>query len=245
MSIRHVVKTVAVTGAATLCGAALVLTLGVGSAGASSLTSTDGFTTLTTQGSVAAGTPYSSGQQITVTVSSNSSLNNATLCESQYAALGQTCGNPSGDYYIEECTDPGGLSTSLPTTPSGCEHGTEDQSQAKSVNGNFNDTGFLVFQLPDAANLGAPNMTGSCGVAPNQCVLGIFAADPQSGGGFSYPHLFSAPFQVDRPDGTDDGSSPGDGTPEVPLAIGLPLVALLAVGGWSVRSRRKQQHEVV
>ena len=95
MSIRHVVKTVAVTGAATLCGAALVLTLGVGSAGASSLTSTDGFTTLTTQGSVAAGTPYSSGQQITVTVSSNSSLSNATLCESQYAALGRPVATPA------------------------------------------------------------------------------------------------------------------------------------------------------
>ncbi len=106
---------------------------------AASLVSSDGFTTLTTQGTVTAGTPYSSGQQITVTVSANSSLSNATLCESQYAALGQTCGNPSGDYYIEECTDPDGLTANVPTTPDGCEHGTEDQSQAKSLNGNFNE----------------------------------------------------------------------------------------------------------
>ena len=180
---------------------------------AASLVSSDGFTTLTTQGTVTAGTPYSSGQQITVTVSANSSLSNATLCESQYAALGQTCGNPSGDYYIEECTDPDGLTANVPTTPDGCEHGTEDQSQAKSLNGNFNDTGFLVFALPDAVHLGAPNMTGSCGVAPNQCVLGIFAADPQSGGGFSYPHLFSASFNVVVGDGQDDGANPGDGSP--------------------------------
>jgi hypothetical protein len=239
MSIRHVVKAVAATGAATLCGAALVLTLGVGTAGASSLVSPDGNTTLSTEGSVAAGTPYDSGQTIEVSVQANSTLSNANLCQSQYSALNQTCGNPTGFYYIEECTDVGGV---LPTTPNGCEHGTEDESQAKSTGGSLDDTGFLVYDLPDAANLGAPNMVGKCDVAPNQCVLGIFSADPQNGG-FAYPHLFSAPFQVGKGDGQDDGASPGDGTPEVPLAIALPLVALLGISAWVIRSRRKQRQQ--
>jgi hypothetical protein len=243
MSIRHAVKAVAATGAATLCGAALVLTLGVGTAGASSLVSSDGNTTLSTEGTVSAGTPYDSGQTIEVSVQANSTLSNANLCQSQFSGLNQTCGNPTGFYYIEECVDPGGLATNLPTTPTGCEHGTEDESQAKSTDGSSDDTGFLVYDLPDATNLGAPNMVGKCDVSPNQCVIGIFSGDPQNGG-FAFPHLFSAPFQVDKGDGQDDGASPGDGTPEVPLAIALPLVALLGVGGWAIRSRRKQRQQV-
>jgi hypothetical protein len=241
MSFRHVVKAVAATGAATLCGAALVLTVGVGTAGASSLVSPDGNTTLNTEGTVAPGTPYSSGQTIEVSVQMNDSLSNATLCESQYAALNQTCGNPTGFYYIEECTDVGGV---LPTTPNGCEHGTLDESQPKSMDGSLDDTGFLVYALPDATGLGAPNMVGKCSKAPNTCVIGIFAADPQESSGFSYPHLFSASFQVFNTDGVNGGGDPGDGTPEVPLAIALPLVALLGVTGWVVRSRRKQRHVV-
>ena len=62
MSIRHVVKTVAVSGAATICGAVLMLGIGAGPAGASTLTSSDGNTSLSTIGTVTSGTPYSSGQ---------------------------------------------------------------------------------------------------------------------------------------------------------------------------------------
>ena len=84
-------------------------------------------------------------------------------------------------------------------------------------------------------------MTGSCDVAPNQCVLGIFAANPGSNNGFAYPHLFSAPFQMGAGDGLDQGDNPGDGTPEVPLAIGLPLAAMAVIGGLTIRHRRRQQ----
>ncbi len=199
---------------------ALVAFLSVTPRAAADLVSADGFTTLSTQstiGTVTPGTPYSSGQTITATVTANSSLSNATLCESQYAALNQICGNPTGFYYIEECTDPGGLATNLPTTPNGCEHGTEDESQPKSMDGSLVDQAVLVYDLPAATVLGPPNMTGKCDVAPNQCVIGIFAADPQSGGGFSYPHLFSAPFNIVVGDGLAMGDDPGDGSPP-PLA---------------------------
>ena len=50
------------------------------------------------------------------------------------------------------------------------------------------------------------------------CVLYI----GQSGTGFA-PHVFSQVFQVDPKDATDSGANPGDGPPEVPLAVGLPL----------------------
>ena len=196
---------------------ALVAFISVTPHAAADLVSADGFTTLSTNGTVTAGTPYTSGQTITVSVTANASLSNATLCESQYAALNQTCGNPTGFYYVEECSDPDGLVANLPTTSNGCEHGTEDQSQPKSMDGSLDDTGFLVYDLPAATTLGAPNMVGKCDVAPNQCVIGIFAADPQSGGGFSYPHLFSAPFNIVVGDGQELGDNPGDGSPP-PLA---------------------------
>jgi len=196
---------------------ALVAFLSVTPRAAADLISVDGFTTLSTNGTVTAGTPYTSGQMITAAVTTNSSLSNATLCESQYAALNQTCGNPTGFYYIEECTDPDGLVANLPTTPNGCEHGTEDESQPKSMDGSLTDPGVLVYDLPAATVLGAPNMTGKCDVAPNQCVIGIFAADPQSQGGFSYPHLFSASFNIVVGDGLALGDNPGDGSPP-PLA---------------------------
>jgi hypothetical protein len=196
---------------ATLSG--LVAFISVTPHAAADLVSSDGFTTLSPTGTVTAGTPYTSGQTIEAAVTANTPLSNANLCQSQYAALNQTCGNPTGFYYIEECTDPGGLATSLPTTPNGCEHGTEDESQPKSIDGSLDDAGVLVYDLPDAVHLGAPNMVGKCDVAPNQCVIGIFVADPQESGGFSYPHLFSAPFNIVAGDGKDQGDNPGDGSP--------------------------------
>jgi hypothetical protein len=115
---------------------------------------------------------------------------------------------------------------------------------SKSTDGSFSLSGlkaYKILSLPDG-NLGAGTMTGTCGVDPNQCVLGIFAENPQSGNGFAFPHLFSAAFQVTpQPDGTDSGANPGDGTPEVPFAIGLPLAAVAVVGGVTIRNRRRAQ----
>jgi hypothetical protein len=239
MSIRHVVKTVTVSGAATVCAAVFALGFGAGVAGASTLTSPDGNTTLTTQGTVSAGTPYSGGQTITVGAIANSTLNNSN--EVSNGVPGQTTGAPTGNYTLEECVDPGGLVANLPTQASNCEAATRDVTQSKTLDGSFTDSTFQVFDLPDA-NLGVPTMTGSCGVAPNFCVIGIFSTDPQNGNGFKFPRLFSAPFQIQPdPTGLDSGNNPGDGTPEVPLAIGLPLGALAVFGGWTIRNRRRQR----
>ncbi len=120
------------------------------------------------------------------------------------------------------------------------------------TDGSFNATGanaFSVEDLPNAA-LGGATMVGKCDVAPNTCVLGIFSENPWSGpsanaAAFTTPHLFSAPFQVHVPagDSGDTGVSPGDGTPEVPLAIGLPLAAIAVFGGVTLRNRRRSRQQ--
>jgi len=214
--------------------------LPVQDAEASTLTSGDGYTTLGTIGAVTPGTPYTSGQQIDVTVAANSVLDNANLVA--HGVPGQTPGNPLGIYYVYECTDPGGLPANLPTQPQNCEAATVELTDQKSSNGALSLTGinaFTVYDLPDVDSLGPATMTGTCDVAPNQCVLGIFAANIYSQGGFGYPHLFSAPFQVTVGDGQDNGDNPGDGTPETPFALALPILALglLGSGVW-VRRRR-------
>jgi hypothetical protein len=208
---------------------------------AAPLISSDGYTTLSTQGTVTAGTPYSSGQLIDLTVAANPVIDTTNLT---------AAGAPTtGLFYMEECTDPGGTSANLPTTQSGCEAATL-ATTPKTSNGAFNLTGssgFTMYDLPDPGTLGSATMTGTCDIAPNQCVLGIFAASPQAGGGFGFPHLFSAPFQMDKQadfgSGSETGLNPGDGTPEVPLALGLPLAGLAILGAWSIRNRRRRQHE--
>ena len=243
MSIRHVVKTVAVSGAAAMCATAFALTLGSGVAGADL---TSGPTTLSTQdsvGTVTPGTPYSSGQSIDVNVAANTTMNAAAL---NGAGL-----SPSGNWYVLECTDPGG--TTPPSAPNNCEAATvQIVSGHSATDGSMSLTGanaYTVEDLPNAS-LGSPTMVGKCDVAPNTCVLGIFSENPWSGptanpAAFTTPHLFSAPFQVDVPSGDagDTGVSPGDGTPEVPLAIGLPLAALAVFGGVTLRNRRRRQQQ--
>jgi hypothetical protein len=226
--------------AASLLISAAMLVDGLGNPGAAATrTSSDGFTTLTTIGTVTTGTPYTSGQQISLNVAANSVMNTTNLANN---------GAPTtGNFYVEECTDPGGTTAGLPTNATGCEAATLITGP-KATDGHLNLTGTsgpTVYDLPDPGTLGSPTMTGKCDVAPNQCVIGIFAANPSpaAGNGFAFPHLFSAPFQVIVGDGADVGNSPGDGTPEVPLAIGLPLAALAVFGGFTIRNRRRRQHQ--
>jgi hypothetical protein len=241
MSISDVLKKAGVCGAATIFASVFALGLvGATPAGANTLTSADGNTQLQTTGSVSPGTPYSSGQSINVEVQANSTMNNANLVAN--STPGQTTGDPTGDFYVEECVAPNGV---LPTAGTSCEKATQDFSVSKTTNGSLNDQGYQVYILPDPA-LGSTTLQGSCGLAPNYCVIGIFATDPNAGNGFNYPHLFSALFQTrPSPDGLDDGASPGDGTPEVPLAIGLPLLGLAVFGGLTIRSRRRNRQQQV
>jgi hypothetical protein len=177
--------------------------------GADTLVSPDGYTTLTTMGTVSAG-PYTSGQQVMITGNANSTLSNANLVAN--SVPGQVTGNPTGDFYFEECTDPGGTTANLPTAPDNCEAATDDfTSVAKTSDGSFDNPSYTLEDLPDPLLGSATLTTGTCDVTPNTCVIGIFATNPNTTG-FSYPHLFSAPFNIEVGDGLDQGDDPGNGS---------------------------------
>ena len=212
---RRKVLTLVSSTAAIAATLTLIAFIGVTPGEAATLVSPDGITTLATHGTVAAGTPYTSGQTITVSGVANDVLNNANLVAN--STPGQSTDNATGSYYIEECTDPGGTTANLPTAASGCEAATIDTSQSKTIDGSFTDSSYTLYDLPDLGTLGEPTMVGSCDVAPDQCVVGIFAVNPSTGG-FSYPHLFSAPFNISVGDGLDLGDNPGDGSPPAVVA---------------------------
>ena len=180
--------------------AVLVATVGNPSQ-AATLTSADGYTSLTTIGTVTPDTPYTSGQHITVSTITNPVIDNANL----------PTANQGGDFYLLECADPGAASANLPTSVSGCETRTL-VTAAKTTSGAFTKS-MPVYDLPDS-NLGQPTMTGSCDVDPNQCVVGIFVVNPGTDPttAFTLPHLFSAPFNITVGDGNDMGDTPGDGS---------------------------------
>ncbi len=170
----------------------------------------------------AAGTPYSSGQTIAVNVDPNTAL------------------STTGAVKIIECADPGGLPGNLPTSVSSCDTSTIQgdgiipASDGSFIYGGPNDTiggnGYQVIALPSAGHSPSPTM---CGTAAVPCVLWI--GDDYNN--FQTHQLWSLPFQVVYTNG--HGANPGDGTPEVPLAIGLPLAAAgLFAGGLTLRRRR-------
>ena len=209
MSGRSAKQAVTVVVATVVCATVLAAGVISGPAGASTLTSADGFTTLTTQGAVTAETPYSGGQTVDLQVAANSTMDTASL---------EAAGFPSGAVTIKflECADPGGLVANLPTKPSECEPGTIHSISGANADGSMSLTGasgYQILALPDP-NLGSSNGT-TCGLAPDQCVVGIFSNQND----FSKPHLFSAPFVATLGDGLDDGANPGDGTPPPAPAV--------------------------
>ena len=198
-------RAVSVISFAAVLSAAVVLIATIGApTQAATLTSADGYTSLSTIGTITSDTPYSSGQAITVSVAANPVIDNANLAPA----------NQGGLFYIEECTDPDATSTNLPTAPDDCESATLI-TVTKTTSGAFTKK-FTLYDLPDPGTLGSPTMTGTCDVAPNQCVIGIFVASPQSPGTYALPDLFSAPFNVDQQadfgSGSEAGLNPGDGS---------------------------------
>ena len=217
---------------ATLAASVAVVVTQAGRGEAATLTSPDGYTQLSTTGAVTAGTPYSSGQQVTVTVIANSTLSAANLHTAGLPGCNSAT-DCSGNLYVEECTDPGGDPAQLPTSSTGCEATTLNAFSARNLDGSGTLAGtraFTIYDLPDT-NLGPPTMTGSCDVSPNQCVLGIFAANPGSQNGFAYPHLFSAPYNVTSGDGLDLGDNPGDGSAPVIVSTSPTKSSLTANTG--------------
>jgi hypothetical protein len=173
-------------------------------------------------GSYTPGTPFSSGQIISVQIPDNSTL------------------TPGAGIFIEECAAPGGAA---PMDPSACDGQTiQGDTVLAGSSGQVDYTttpstsGYTIYALPDVVTLGeSPSGVPVCNLS-NECVLYI----GQNQNDFTAPHFFSQPFYV-TPTPGDTGANPGDGTPESPLAIGLPLAAVGAIGG-TLFLRRRRHH---
>jgi hypothetical protein len=105
-----------------------------------------------------------------------------------------------------------------------------------AADGSINYGNYTVYALPDTFSL-AESASGTpvCNTS-NPCVLYIGADQTHP---FSSAHVWSQNWLV-QPFANDTGyTNPGDGTPEAPLAIGLPLLAVGLVGGTLFVRRRR------
>ncbi len=218
MSIRHVARTAGVTGAVASVSALSALAF-AGTAGAlssgSQLNAIVPISPAPPSGqTVIPGTPFSSGQTVSVQVPAETVL------------------SQGANVSILECAAPNGV---LPTLPSQCDPNTISASTIiPAADGSFTYNLYQIYALPDA-NLGetASNPVTCGNTAAAECVLGMFDSYTD----FTAPHLFSQVFKVTATAG-DTGINPGDGTPEVPLVVGLPLAAAGIMGGVVYRRRR-------
>ena len=213
MSLRRSAATMAAA-AAIACAVPLSLVALGGVAGAANPLQV---ATVNPVGSVAAGTPFQSGQTVSVVVPPNADLP---------ANIG---------VQIVECAAPNGV---LPTQASQCDTATaQGPTVIPNADGSINFTSYPIYALPDAFSLGeTPSSTPVCGnTVANECVLLVTNdyTNPTA------PHVFTQPFLI-VPSANDLAPSPGDGTPEAPLAIGLPLGAAGIVGGAVLYRRRSK-----
>ncbi len=172
----------------------------------------------TPSGSSTPGKPFSSGQTITINVPANTVLPGDT------------------NVLIEECSAPNGV---IPSLSSACDSNTVDSDTITPNSdgpgdGSFTYSTYQVFALPDTLIGDTGSSSVHCGpTAATECMLYI-GDNVQD---FTQPHFWSQPFLAVSY-GNDKGTNPGDGTPELPLALGLPLAALGIMGGVIYRRRR-------
>ena len=225
MIVRSAARRVAASVGATAAAGALVALAFASPAGAAS--SPQNGTELATaqpQGTFTAGTPFDSGQLIDVSAPANTVFD------------GSAYNNNTTAIKILECAAPNGV---IPTSTSACD-GNTIATDFPATDGSFDMTndsgGYKVFYLPDS-NIGDSPSGPKCGdTLATECILYIGNAQ----GDFTQPHIWSQPFLVHADPNKDSGSfNPGDGTPEVPTAILLPIAALGLLGGALVIRRRR------
>lgn len=234
MILRHAAKRVAVSLAATAATgtvAALMFMSPAGAAPVSGAPLDNGGQVGVTQAQdpFTPGAPFDSGQRIDVSMPANDIFDGSHFG-----------GNNNTKIEFVECSAPNGV---LPTSLTSCD-GNTIATDFPASDGSFDflgDTGngYEVFHTPDS-NIGDSPSGPACGnTVATECVLYI-GDDLQNL--VSSAHVFSQPFLV-NPDATDSGTSnPGDGAPEVPLAIVLPIAAMGALGGVVLIRRRRSAH---
>jgi len=231
MFIRQAARRVAVTLAAVSAAGAFSLATLTSPAGATTPSQGASGPYAVAVSPFTAGDAYSSGQAINVVVPANSLFVSTS------------------NVNILECAAPNGV---LPTLPNECDGNTIQgptilPNSDGSINLQTQGYGlYQVFALPDSLSLGeSPSSAVKCGdTAATECVLYI----GEDQGNFTAPHVFSQPFFI-AANSDDKGDFPGDGssstiapppqTPEVPLAIILPVTAMGLLGGTVLVRRRR------
>ena len=162
--------------------------------------------------------PFSSGQVVTVDVGPN-----GVLAPNRRVAIQECRVRPRHPHHPLLDCDPR-------TIP--------DERVVTGAQGSFSYPGYIVYALPDGPVLGeGPHRHPVCDLA-HQCVIQVRPAG-QFGRGTG---LLSAPFLV-HPTAGDTGIDPGTGTPEVPVALALPVVAAGIFGGVMFARRRRRATE--
>jgi hypothetical protein len=143
-------------------------------------------------GTFTAGTPFSSGQSITVNVPANSVFNTGGV-------------NSGTNIEIAECAAP---DDALPTLTTSCDALTLDAATINpNSDGSLSYSGLIVYALPNVASLGEnPSSTPVCNLT-NECVLYIGTNVED----FTQPHVWSQGFYVSPTPG-DTGANAGDGS---------------------------------
>ncbi len=155
---------------------------------------------------------FVSGQIVTVTVGPNPWL------------------RPGSRVYIQECAAPAGVPT---TWSRQCDPRTVQHFRVVvGRHGTVSAPGYPIFALPDATTLGEPaSGTPVCNLT-HPCALLISEVRCSPGS----PHLWF-PFSVALAGG--GGPDPGNGLPDVPYAVILPVLALIVFAvAYGLRRRR-------
>jgi hypothetical protein len=138
---------------------------------------------------------------------------------------------PGRELFIEECT----ASFSKPKPHyDQCDHRTKQPDLLRSgPDGSFTYAEYTIYALPDAHTLHETKHHRPVCDLNHACVLivGYDLDDPGH-------RIWSAPFLVNPTPG-DTGINPGDGTPEVPFALALPVLAIVIIGGTLLIRRRR------
>jgi hypothetical protein len=139
--------------------------------------------------------PLAHHQVVTVTAGPNSTLSVKSL---------EAAGFPSGAVVIkiQECADPGGSAANLPTEATQCDPTTLVANATAQADGSLSFPDYTVYALPDAAEIGPGN--GTVCDMQHWCVIGLFSNQHD----FTKPHLFSAPFQIDKTNTAASTSTP-------------------------------------
>lgn len=226
MSLRNVSRRVAVSLAATAVAGTLGLIAFSSPAGA-----TGGGANVAPQGTVTPG-PYDSGQLVNVTVPAMQDCYG-----SSNPCFTTASGNSLAAIQIVECSTPNGVYPTKNISTFCDDWSQQGPTVTPDSNGDGGVTfdGYTVLALPDTAG-GEASGGITCGsTLATECSL--YVGDNIGNDGAA--HVWSQPFFV-KTDPTDSGTiSPGDGTPEVPLAIILPLSAMGLLGA-AVAIRRRR-----